>query len=80
MAVLPVALWSWSNLAIDSDSGWGLPFASKKTRLLVGKFQQEQEVADLASQSGVLRDFFSLSLRDFFFFKHLFPLFLSFLV
>lgn len=49
VALLPVALVSWANYAIDSDSKWGIPFLSTKTRLLVGKFKSEQDRRDLAA-------------------------------
>lgn len=46
---LPAALWAWSNVQLDSDSPLGLPFLAKKSRLLVGKFKTDADVADLAA-------------------------------
>mmetsp|Transcript_373 Transcript_373/g.1070 ORF Transcript_373/g.1070 Transcript_373/m.1070 type:complete len:660 (+) Transcript_373:181-2160(+) len=43
----PLLLWAWGNVAIDSDSAFGLPFLPAKTRLLVGKFESQSDVADL---------------------------------
>lgn len=47
--LLPVALVSWANYVLDSDSKWGLPFLSTKSRLLVGKFESPSDLADLAA-------------------------------
>ena len=49
VALLPLVVAAWGNINIDSDSAWGLPFSAKKSRLLVGKFREKDDVADLAT-------------------------------